>query len=111
MRVRREADTRGGQPDRLTAAQLLWRHHDFNKLWLGQGISSVGSQVTLLALPLTAVLYLHASTIQVGLLSAAGLLAYSGPSLLFGVLADRMRWRPLMNPPGLRSPMGHELLT
>src|ERR1700728_4583567 len=96
MRVRREADARGGQPDRLTAAQLLWRHFDFNKLWLGQGISSVGSQVTLLALPLTAVLYLHASTIQVGLLSAAGLLAYSGPSLVFGVLADRMRRRPLM---------------
>jgi predicted MFS family arabinose efflux permease len=96
MRVRREAQARGGQPDRLTAAQLLWRHRDFNKLWLGQGISSVGSQVTSLALPLTAVLYLHASTIQVGLLSAAGLIAYSGPSLLIGVLADRMRRRPLM---------------
>lgn len=102
MRVRREAAARkdagagGEQPDRLTAAQLLWRHRDFNKLWLGQGISTVGSQVTLLALPLTAVLYLHASTIQVGLLSAAGLLAYSGPSLLFGVLADRVRRRPLM---------------
>jgi MFS family permease len=41
-------------------------------------------------------LYLHASTAQVGLLSAAGLLAYSGPNLLFGVMADRMRRRPLM---------------
>ncbi|HEX4062323.1 MAG TPA: MFS transporter [Streptosporangiaceae bacterium] len=96
MRVRREADARERQPDRLTAAQLLWRHREFNKLWAGQGISTVGSQVTLLALPLTAVLYLHASTIQVGLLSAAGLIPYSGPSLLFGVLADRVRRRPLM---------------
>jgi len=78
------------------AAPSLWRHRDFNKLWLGQGISSAGSQVTRLALPLTAVLYLHASTGQVGLLSAAGLAAYSGPSLLFGVMADRMRKRPLM---------------
>jgi MFS family permease len=84
------------RPVALTAAQSLWRHHDFNKLWLGQGISSIGSQVTLLALPLTAVLYLHASTLQVGLLSAAGRLAYSGPGLLFGVMADRMRKRPLM---------------
>jgi MFS family permease len=49
-----------------------------------------------LALPLTAVLYLHASAGQVGLMTAAGLLAYCGPSLLFGVMADRMRRRPLM---------------
>jgi MFS family permease len=97
MSVRSDARAGEGQPDALdTAARSLWRHADFNKLWLGQGISSVGSQVTLLALPLTAVLYLHASTAQVGLLSAAGLLAYSGPSLLFGVMADRMRRRPLM---------------
>jgi MFS family permease len=97
MSVRGDARARKGQPDALdAAARSLWRHADFNKLWLGQGISSVGSQVTLLALPLTAVLYLHASTAQVGLLSAAGLLAYSGPSLLFGVMADRMRRRPLM---------------
>lgn len=71
-------------------------HADFNKLWFGQAVSSVGSQVTLLALPLTAVLYLHASAGQVGLMRAAGLLAYCGPSLLFGVMADRMRRRPLM---------------
>jgi MFS family permease len=56
----------------------------------------VGSRVTVLALPLTAVLYLHASTFQVGLLYAAGLIPYSGPSLLFGVMVDRMRRRPLM---------------
>jgi MFS family permease len=74
----------------------LWRHRDFNKLWLGQAVSAVGSQVTLLALPLTAVLYLHATAGQVGLLAAAGLAADSGPSLLFGVMADRMRRRPLM---------------
>src|SRR5579875_1121714 len=96
MLLRRGGQARAGQPGQLTAVQLLWRHRDFNLLWAGQGVSTVGSQVTLLALPLTAVLYLHASTIQVGLLSAAGLLPYSGPSLLFGVLADRMRRRPLM---------------
>jgi MFS family permease len=87
---------RQSRPETLTAARSLWHHRDFNKLWLGQGISSVGSQVTILALPLTGVLYLHASTAQVGLLSAAGLLPYSGSGLLFGVLADRMRKRPLM---------------
>lgn len=30
----------------------LWRHADFLKLWVGESISLVGSQVTLLALPL-----------------------------------------------------------
>ena len=34
----------------------LWRDGDFLKLWLGQTISLFGSQVTTLALPLTAVL-------------------------------------------------------
>ena len=71
-------------------------HRDFNKLWFGQAVSSVGSQVTLLAMPLTAVLYLHASAGQLGLLTAAGLAAYCGPSLLFGVMADRVRRRTLM---------------
>lgn len=32
----------------------MWRQHDFLTLWLGQTGSVVGSQVTLLALPLTA---------------------------------------------------------
>lgn len=71
-------------------------HADFNKLWFGQGVSCVGSEVTKLALPLTAVLYLHASAEQVGLMTSAQLLAYCGPSLLFGVLADRVRRRRLM---------------
>jgi MFS family permease len=96
MSLRSDARARRDKTQAPTAAQLLWRHRDFNKLWAGQGISTVGSQVTLLALPLTAVLYMHASTAQVGLLSAAGLLPYAGPSLLYGVLADRMRKRPLM---------------
>ena len=84
----------GGGPD--FHARQLWRHADFNKLWLGQGISTVGSEVTKLALPLTAVLYLHATAAQVGLMTGAGLLAYCGPSLFFGVMADRMRRRLLM---------------
>jgi hypothetical protein len=40
----------------------------FRRLWFGQTVSAFGSQVTTLALPLTAVLVLHASTFQVGLL-------------------------------------------
>src|ERR1700728_4480853 len=80
----------------LRPGSPLRGHRDFNKLWFGQAVSSVGSQVTLLAMPLTAVLYLHADAGQVGLLTAAGLAAYCGPSLLFGVMADRIRRRTLM---------------
>jgi MFS family permease len=74
----------------------LSRYGDFNRLWLGQGVSSLGSQVTTLALPLTAVLYLHASAFQLGLVNGATELAFVGPMLIFGVVVDRLRRRPLM---------------
>jgi MFS family permease len=72
------------------------RLSNFNRLWLGQAVSSAGSQVTTLALPLTAVLYLHATAFQMGILNAAQELAFLGPMLLFGVLVDWMRRRPLV---------------
>jgi MFS family permease len=59
-------------------------------------VSAFGSQVTVLALPLTAVLYLHATAFQMGLLNGASELAFLGPMLVFGVLVDRMRRKPLM---------------
>ncbi len=55
--------------------RTLWRHRDFMMLWSGQTISQMGSAITLLALPLTAVVVLHATTFQVGLLSSAYALA------------------------------------
>src|SRR6266568_2126066 len=55
----------------------------FHRLWLGQSVSVAGSQVTLVALPLTAVLTLHASPSQMGLLRVAS----SVPFLLIGLLA------------------------
>jgi MFS family permease len=80
--------TRAGDDDR--------RRRDFNRLWLGQSISAFGTQVTTLALPLTAVLYLHATATQIGLLGAARELPVLGLMLFFGVVVDRMRRRPLM---------------
>ncbi|HUY99078.1 MAG TPA: MFS transporter [Thermomicrobiaceae bacterium] len=74
----------------------LWRHPDFLKLWVGETVSLLGSQVTLLALPLTAVLTLHANAAQMGYLTAIQL----APSLLAGLFAgvwiDRVRRRPIM---------------
>jgi len=74
----------------------LWREPNFLLLWGGQTVSLLGSQVTVWALPFTAIYALHAGAGQVGLLAAAG----TAPSLLFGLLAgvwvDRVRRRPLL---------------
>ena len=78
------------------ARATLWRHRDFLLLWGGQAVSQAGSQVTILALPLVAIVLLHATTLQVGLLSATATSAYLLISLPAGVVADRVAKRTLM---------------
>lgn len=74
----------------------LWRYSDFRKLWAGQTISLFGTQITSLAIPLTAVLTLQATPAQMGLLRAT----HSAAALMFGlfagVLVDRLRRRPVL---------------
>ncbi|HEX8303766.1 MAG TPA: MFS transporter [Jatrophihabitans sp.] len=74
----------------------LLRNRDFLLFWFGETISLYGTQVTALALPLTAVLLFDASTEQVGLLRFLQLVPYFGLALLFGVWVDRVRRRPVM---------------
>ncbi|MDQ5820110.1 MAG: MFS transporter [Actinomycetota bacterium] len=68
----------------------LLREREFGRFWWAQTASLVGDQITLLALPLTAVLVLDAGAAQMGYLTAAELV----PNLLFslhaGALVDRM---------------------
>src|SRR6266568_347029 len=68
----------------------------FFRIWAGESVSLIGAQVTLFALPLVAVLSLHATAFDMGLLTAAGSLAVVlfAPSL--GVLADRYERRRTM---------------
>ncbi|TMM39227.1 MAG: MFS transporter [Actinobacteria bacterium] len=61
----------------------LLRDVTFRRFWSGQTVSLFGDQIALLAVPLTAVLVLHADAAQMGLLMAAELL----PSLLFSLVA------------------------
>ena len=61
----------------------LLRDAAFRRFWIGQTVSLVGDQVSLFAVPLTAVLTLSANATQMGLLTAAGLM----PSLLFSLAA------------------------
>src|SRR5258708_14410570 len=69
---------------------------DFTRLWGGQTVSEVGSQVTILAFPTLAVLGFHAGPATVGLLIAAARLPFPVLALLAGVIVDRARKRPVM---------------
>ncbi len=86
------ADDAGPVRDRRS----LWRHRDFMSLWVGQTVSEVGSSVTTVALPLVAVVLLHASTFEVGLLSAASTACFLLVALPAGMVVDRVAKRWLM---------------
>ena len=74
----------------------LWRRGDFVRLWAAQSISAVGSQVTLLALPLVAALTLEASAFEIGVLAAAETAPFLLVGLFAGVWVDRLRRRPIL---------------
>ena len=74
----------------------LRRNRDFMRLWSAQTISQLGTQVTLLALPLTAVLALKATAFQVGLLGTFEFLPFILVGLPAGVWVDRMRRKPIL---------------
>ncbi len=74
----------------------LWRNPDFKRLWAAHSASLVGSEITVLALPLMAVLMLDATPVQMGVLAAAGTAPFLLCSLLAGVWVDRRRRRPVL---------------
>ncbi len=78
------------------SAKPLQQDPDFVRLWVGQTISQIGSQVGGGALGLVAILVLHASAAQIGLLGAVVGAAALGSSLMVGSWVDRTRRRPLL---------------
>src|SRR2546430_8206203 len=74
----------------------LSRNGDFVKLWTGFTIARVGSQITVLALPLTAVLLLGAGATETGLLVAAQMLPSIIAGLFIGVWVARLPRRPFL---------------
>ncbi len=71
-----------------TQPRALWRHTDFMLLWSGQAVSTLGSSVSRLALPLL-VLALTQSPAQAGLIAALQAVPYLVFSLPAGALIDR----------------------
>jgi MFS family permease len=103
MQLRR---LRGRSPRSLNAAPPsrrlrrprgdLWRHDDFLRLWAAQTVSQFGSQISLLALPLVAIVALNASTFEVAALGAMEFLPFLLFALPAGVWVDRLPRRPIL---------------
>ncbi len=75
---------------------LLSRSPDFARFWTGETVSAIGSQITVLALPLLAVEELDATAGQMGLLGAAQTAPFLFFALLAGAWVDRRRKRPVL---------------
>jgi MFS family permease len=74
----------------------LWHHLDFRRLWIGETVSQFGGMISQLALPLVAILVVHASTFEVGLLTALETAAFLVVGLPAGAWVDRMRFRTVL---------------
>jgi predicted MFS family arabinose efflux permease len=75
---------------------LLRENVHFRRFWAGQTISLFGDQISLLAIPLLAVLTLHADAAQMGLLGAAELVPYLLFAIHVGAWAGTRRGRSLL---------------
>ncbi|WP_230411378.1 MFS transporter [Collimonas humicola] len=81
---------------RKLSADPMLRHHDFRRFWLTTTIASFGEQISSLAIPLTAVLLLHATPAQMGTLIALQTLPFALFSLPAGVWLDRRSKYPVL---------------
>jgi MFS family permease len=69
---------------------------DFRLLLGGQVASQLGTQISGVAIPLLAVVELHASALEVGLIAAASTLAFAVIGLPAGAWLDRWPRRPIL---------------
>jgi MFS family permease len=74
----------------------LVRHPDFLHLWTAETVSQIGTQVSMLALPLVAINVLDATTFQVSALTAVEFSPFVLFGLLAGVVVDRIPRRPVL---------------
>jgi MFS family permease len=74
----------------------LWEHADFMRLWTGQSISELGSQISQLAIPWLAAVGLHATPLEFALLGVFGFLPFILFALPAGVWVDRLRRRQIL---------------
>lgn len=75
----------------MTRSVTLFGERSFRWLWTAETISKLGDSVTVVALPLVAILTLQASPIQIGLIGAAQFVPMLAFGLAAGVWVDRRR--------------------
>lgn len=80
----------------MTTDRSLLRHRDFRHLWAAETVSQVGTQVTMLALPVIAVTLLEATPLQMGVLTALETAAFLLVGLPAGAWVDRWRRRRVL---------------
>jgi MFS family permease len=90
------ADSTPAPGAKSAAERSLWHDGNFLTLWSGQTFSEFGAQISMLGIPVLAVVLLDATAFQVGVLDAAGLVAFLLIGLPAGVWVDRMRKRHVM---------------
>jgi predicted MFS family arabinose efflux permease len=89
-------------PALLSSLAERWRsdallaNTDFRRYWASMVLTSFGAQIGTLALPLCAVLLLHATPAQMGILTACQAIPFAFFALPAGVLLDRSRKLPIL---------------
>src|SRR4051794_8086710 len=78
------------------APASLWRHRDFGHLWAAETVSQVGTQISLVALPVLAVTILHATAFEMGVLTALETIAFLVIGLPAGAWVDRWRRKRIL---------------
>jgi MFS family permease len=74
----------------------LWRYRNYVLLWSGETISQTGAQISLVAVPLTAISVLHAGPTEVARLTALQYLPVVLITLFAGAWLDQHRRRPVL---------------
>ncbi|MGZ3631277.1 MAG: MFS transporter [Candidatus Limnocylindrales bacterium] len=74
----------------------LLRHVDFAKLWTAETVSQFGTQISLFAVPFTAIVFLDANAFQVATLGTVEFLPFLLFTLPAGAWIDRLRRRPIL---------------
>ncbi|MEU8196217.1 MFS transporter [Microbispora amethystogenes] len=77
-------------------SRSLLRDRNFALLWSSQSLSLLGSQITFVAIPITAVIVLGATPMESGILGALERIPFLVFGLGVGVLVDRIARRPVL---------------
>jgi MFS family permease len=78
------------------ATGRLWRHPGFLKLWSAQTVSQLGTQVSLLAIPIIGASLLHLDPLSFALLGAIEFVPFLLFALPAGAYADRLPRRAML---------------